>query len=80
MLFTTLTALLYGIAILPATVLGRVKNITVADTVQAGQNLTAVLEITSYSQNWDDFGVGLLCSSLPSYPSHRDLAVTCCEE
>lgn len=62
MIFSTLTALFYTFAVLRATVLGRVSNLTVADTVQAGQNLTAVLEITSYSQNWDDFGVSLLLS------------------
>jgi hypothetical protein len=49
--------LLSALALAMTMVMGRVTNLTVSNTVQSGQNLTAVLEITSYSQNWDDFGV-----------------------
>lgn len=40
-----------------STVLGRVTNFSAPETVQAGTNLTAVLQIQNYISNWDDFGV-----------------------
>ena len=45
---------------LAASALGRVVSMSAADTVQAGHNITATLRVTSYIQNWDDFGVSPL--------------------
>lgn len=46
-------------ALLAVGVLARVTNITVTDSIRAGENLTAVLEVTNYIQNWADFGVSI---------------------
>lgn len=66
MMFNLLPFLTFALLITCS--LGRVTNLIVPDTIQAGENLTAVLEITSYSQNWDDFGVSANPDPIQSSP------------
>ena len=47
---------LAALACTPA-VLARVNGMFAPSTVYSGQNFTGTLEIQSYIQNWDDFGV-----------------------
>lgn len=65
----SITSLLISLALVCPPVLGRVTNFTAPSTVKAGEDLTAVLEVRSYIQNWDDFGV----RPLPRPPRSRAL-------
>lgn len=47
------------------TAFGRVIHLYAPETAQRGQNISAVLQVVSYIQNWDDFGVSGLSRSHP---------------
>jgi hypothetical protein len=50
-------------AALAASAYGRVGGVAAADTIQAGQNITATLIYRGSLTNWEDFGVSQLSSS-----------------